>query len=162
MTGTVARWFEDADLGEEYRGPLPGVAPLHDYFWAHAGEVDVPPDQFLDLAQHHRPPGSGEHGTGAWSRPVLPGDMCMVLALDVITAWAGDHGLVRSLDARFRRPIYLDDRIQWVVLVTGTEAPAGGSTGMVRLDLYFENERGERPVQAAVLVELPQQDSRHH
>jgi acyl dehydratase len=65
---------------------------------------------------------------------------------------------VRSLDARFRRPIYLDDRIQWVALVTGTEALAAGSAGVVRLDLYFENERGERPVQAVVLVELPRQD----
>jgi len=155
MTTATPRWFEDADLGEEYRGPLPAAGPLHDYFWEHTAEANLPPGQFLDLAQRHNP----EHHT-PWSRPVLPGDMCMALALDVLTVWAGSRGRVCSLDARFRRPIYLDDRIEWVALVTDTEPPGAvgpGSdrSGVVRLDLYFENERGERPVQGVAIVELP-------
>ena len=45
------------------------------------------------------------------------------------------------------------DRLKLMALVTDASDEAG--VGRVTLDVYLENERGERPLQGTAVVELP-------
>lgn len=90
-----------------------------------------------------------------FDRPVVPGSMSLAVLSRLVTDWMGPRGRLRSIAADYRRPVYRDDRLRAVALVTDTEAGAAAGSGLVKLDVYLENERGERPLQGVAVVELP-------
>ncbi len=95
-------------------------------------------------------------GTAARSgleRPIAHGGLTTSIALKLVTDWVGEHGWLRSMDATFRRPAMHGDHLRVIGLVTDTHIEDGRPT--VRLDVYLENERGERPLQAVAVAELP-------
>lgn len=85
--------------------------------------------------------------------PVVPGPMSMAIMTRAVTDWMGMYGKLRRLDVNFRRPVHHGDHLRVLTLVTDVEESDGRPT--VKLDVYFENERGERPLQGVAVVELP-------
>ena len=90
-------------------------------------------------------------------RPIVPGVMSMCILTKVVTDWMGARGTLRSIDVNFRRPVQHGDNLRALALVTDTEEQEGA--GIVKLDVYLENERGERPLQGVAVVELPKQSA---
>lgn len=91
-------------------------------------------------------------------RPIVPGVMSAAMLTRVVTDWMGPMGRIVSLDVSFRRPVMHDDQLRCVALVTdiiGDEESEASSPGLVSLDVTLENDRGEKPLQAAAVVELP-------
>ena len=74
----------------------------------------------------------------------------------LVTDWMGPRGKLQFIDVSFRRPVQHDDRLQSQGLVTDTTEEDG--RGVVKLDIYLENERGERPLQGTAAVELPRRE----
>lgn len=87
--------------------------------------------------------------------PIIPGSMSFALLSRLVTDWMGAEGRLDSLDVSFRRPIAHGDALRLVALVTDTD-PA---TASVKLDVYIENNRGERPLQGTAAVRLPHKRS---
>ena len=100
------------------------------------------------------------HHDEAFAREVgLPdviahGMLTMGRAIKLVTDWVGERGWLRSMEATFRRPAMHGDHLRVIGLVTDTEHGDAGH-GVVKLDVYLENERGERPVQAVAVVGRP-------
>ncbi len=95
-------------------------------------------------------------GTAARSgleRPIAHGGLTTSIALKLVTDWVGERGWLRNMEATFRRPAMHGDHLRVIGLVTDTQVEDG--RGIVKLDVYLENERGERPVQAVAIAELP-------
>ena len=59
----------------------------------------------------------------------------------------------RLPEVLFRRPVLHEDHLRFLGLITDTEPSNDG--GRIKLDVYFENERGERPLQGVAIVLLP-------
>ena len=70
-----------------------------------------------------------------------------------VTDWIGAEGWLRSMDASFRRPAMHGDRLRVLGLVTDVDDSTERPT--VKIDVYLENERGERPIQGVAEVTLP-------
>jgi acyl dehydratase len=87
-----------------------------------------------------------------FDRPIVPGPMSLAVLTRVVTDWMGPLGRLRSIDVDYRRPVYRDDRVRVIALVTDIDAT-------VKLDVYFENERGERPLQGVAVVDLPRRQA---
>ena len=79
--------------------------------------------------------------------------MCLLTRL--VTDWMGPQGKLRTIDVDFRRPVEHGDQLRALGLITDTEEQDGA--GIVKLDVYLENDRGERPLQGVAIVELPRQ-----
>lgn len=84
-----------------------------------------------------------------FDRPIVPGPMSLAVMARVVTDWMGPRGTLRSIDVDYRRPVYRDDRLRVIALVTDVD------DATANLDVYFENDRGERPLQGIAVVELP-------
>jgi hypothetical protein len=65
----------------------------------------------------------------------------------------GPEGKLHSIDCDFRRGVLHEDKLKILALIT--DATEEDGRPLVKLDVYLENERGERPVQGTALVELP-------
>ncbi|MDA1062641.1 MAG: MaoC family dehydratase [Chloroflexi bacterium] len=141
-------YFEDVDLGDEFEDE-----------WTATLEQVV---AYLGLEGDAL--GSGAGGDGRFTdpegakklgfeRPIVPGAFSLSKLSKLVTDWAGTGGRVESLDVNFRRPVMHDDNLRVLGLVTDTEERAGA--GIVKVDIYFENDRGERPLQGIAVVELP-------
>ena len=74
----------------------------------------------------------------------------------LLTDWMGEKGSLSKFDVSFRRRVEPDDRLECQAVVTDTQA--GGERGLVTLDAFIVNQRGERPLQATVEVLLPRGD----
>jgi acyl dehydratase len=138
------RYIEDVEPGDEFEESwqaTPEAVRL--YMTTRRGAIGgVDP---LELDDDDRPrPG--------FDRPIVPGPMSLAVLTRVVTDWMGPLGRLRSIDVDYRRPVYRDDALRVIALVTDTAED--GAT--VRLDVYFQNERGERPLQGIAVVELPQ------
>lgn len=83
--------------------------------------------------------------------PIIPGTMSFALLSRLVTDWMGAGGRLDMLDVSFRRPIAHGDALRLVALVTDTDS----ETGSAKLDVYIENDRGERPLQGTAVVRLP-------
>ncbi|MEE8338238.1 MAG: MaoC/PaaZ C-terminal domain-containing protein [Dehalococcoidia bacterium] len=142
------RYFEEVEIGDEFE------------------EQQTPTSEdvqtFLTLTSGgggRRGPGDGrfESTEGAKSvgldSPIIPGNMSFSMMSRLVTDWAGMEGRMRSLDVSFRRPVHHNDVLTLLALVTDTTD--GDEGPRVKLDIYMENERGERPVQGTAVVELP-------
>lgn len=87
--------------------------------------------------------------------PIVPGNMTQAFVAQLVTDWAGPAGRLRSLDVNFRRPARHGDSLKCVGLVTDKREE--GVLTVVKLDVYAEDPRGDRPVQGVAEVELPAQ-----
>ena len=88
-----------------------------------------------------------------FSGVILPGNMSMALLAQVITDWAGSAGKLKRLECDFRRYVQPGDTLNCVGLVTDMETE--GDENRVIMDVYIENQRGERALQGTALVLLP-------
>lgn len=150
------RYFEDVEIGDEFE------------------EEQTPTSEdvrtFISLTASGRGtatregrwgPGDGrfESTEGARSvgldSPILPGNMSFAMMSRLVTDWASVGGHMLVIDVSFRRPVHHDDVLKLQVLVTDTVE----DESQVKLDIYMENERGERPTQGTALVELPRRES---
>ncbi len=152
MTSTVdptkQTYFDDVDLGDEFED-----------------EWTATRDQVLSyLSLEEDSLGSGGPGDGRFTdpegakklgfeRPIVPGAFSLSKLSKLVTDWAGTAGRVEYVDVNFRRPVMHDDTVRIIGLVTDTEDRDGA--GIVKLDIYLENDRGERPLQGVAEVELP-------
>ena len=141
------RYFEDVHLGDEFEDEWlverERVVAYLDFESVGPGEDDGG-GRFTD------PEGARRLGL---ERPIAPGMLSMSILTWHLTDWMGDGGELASIDISFRRPVHHDDRLRFVGLIT--DAEPGDDGGNVKLDVYFENERGERPLQGGALVRLP-------
>ncbi len=139
------RYFEDVEPGDEFSLPWrPDRAQVVAFRAAGNPETAERPDRFTDdeAAKQIGMP-----------KAIVPGAFALCMATRVVTDWMGAYGTLHSIDVDFRRPMLHEDALNILALVTDTLEDGGRPT--VKLDVYFENERGERPVQGTALVELP-------
>ncbi|MBM3138828.1 MAG: hypothetical protein FJZ92_01110 [Chloroflexi bacterium] len=149
MTVQTQRYFEDVWPGDEY-----------------VEEHQPRPEDVLEFVQINRMGQAGRGGNtdgrftdaeGArrqgLERPIVPGNMSMALLTRLVTDWMGPQGRLRSIELSFRRPVLHNDKLQATALVTDASDEDGVPTAT--LDVFFANERGERPVQGTAVVELP-------
>ncbi len=152
MTQQTQRYYEDVWPGDEFAIELQPT------------KADV--EEFMDLHNMTGPDRQGRRGPGdgrfqdealakqlGLARPIVPGNMSMALITRLVTDWMGAMGHLHSIDASFRRPVMHDDKLRAVALVTDADDSTGEP--LATLDVFFENERGERPVQGTAVVELP-------
>ena len=142
------RYFEEVEIGDEFEEQqTPTSEDVQTFFTLTSG------------SSSRNGPGDGrfESTEGAKSvgldSPIIPGNMSFSMMSRLVTDWAGMEGRMHSLDVSFRRPVHHNDVLTLLALVTDTTD--GDEGPRVKLDVYMENERGERPVQGTAVVELP-------
>ncbi|MBX7110441.1 MAG: MaoC family dehydratase [Dehalococcoidia bacterium] len=138
------RYFEDVEPGDEIETPWDATPEAVAEFMATRRLASGLPE-IEDGPERVRP---------GFERPIVPGSMSLAVLSRLVTDWMGSRGRLRSISASYRRPVYRDDQLRALALVTDTEKQAEGG-GLVKLDVYIENERGERPLQGVAVVELP-------
>ena len=84
---------------------------------------------------------------------LVPGPMKLALFCTLLQRWAGDEVLIRSLRVAYRRPDTPRRLLRLLGAVTGTAEVAG--VGAVEVELWSENDRGERTVSGAATIHLP-------
>ncbi len=150
-----ARYFEDVDPADQFEEPsfptldavigwLTVDAPRRGWMDDEAERPELPASRFIDarLARDQGLPGA-----------IVPGSMSMAILTRLVTDWMGPTGMLRSIEVDFRRLVLHEDNLRCIGLVTDTHEEEGA--GLVKLDVYIENERGERPLQGTAVVELP-------
>lgn len=140
------RMFEDIEIGDELEEPQTvGREDVLRFFRMTASarlDGRLGDNRFVDEEAGRR---LGAEG------PIIPGIMSLALVSRLVTDWMGANGHLDNLDVSFRRPIAHDDALKLVALVTDTDE----AEAQVKLDVYIENARGERPVQGTAIVRLP-------
>ena len=71
----------------------------------------------------------------------------------LLTDWMGPQGTLATFDVIFRGIVEDGERLECRALVTDT--PLRGNQHIVVLDVFMQNERGERPMQGTAEVVLP-------
>jgi acyl dehydratase len=150
MVSTLSnRMFEDIEIGDELDEPQTvGKEDVLRFFRMTASarmSSGMGDNRFVDEEAGRR---LGAEG------PIIPGIMSLALVSRLVTDWMGANGHLDNLDVSFRRPIAHDDALKLVALVTDTDE----AEARVKLDVYIENERGERPVQGTAIVRLPRRE----
>ncbi len=124
---------------------------------------DVTKEQVADYLTLTRPPTlpPGAMGNASYflddqaasnnglSRPIAHGGLSTSICMRLVTDWIGPQGWLQSIDTSFRRPAMHGDRLRVLGLVTDVEDDTA------KIDVYLENERGERPIQGVAVVRLP-------
>ena len=82
------------------------------------------------------------------------GMLSMGFVAQSVTDWVG-VGRVRRISVRFAALVRLGDVITCHGRVTGRRAPQGEDEGQVDLDLWAENQKGEKVVTGRATVTLP-------
>jgi acyl dehydratase len=139
------RYFDDIDPGDEFGEDLVMETPkVLKYLEIPGSRLSGRPNRFNDpeLAKRDGLPGA-----------IVPGVMQLDLMSRVLSDFAGQEGRVGTMEVSFRRSVLHGDRLRALGLVTDT-IPGDGE-GIVRMDVFFENERGERPLQGTADVVLP-------
>lgn len=143
------RYIEDIEPADEFEGS-----------W------DVTKEQVAEYLTLTRPPaveGAAPQGGGnasyfldgaaasnnGLSRPISHGGLNTSICMKLVTDWIGNAGWLESIDTSFRRPAMHGDRLRVLGLVTDVEG------NQAKIDVYLENERGERPIQGVAVVRLP-------
>lgn len=135
-------YFEDVDLGYE-------LAPL----------IKEPTREQLDAFTKIWDTNTGRFISDEAARAegfsgvILPGNMSMAFLAQLLTEWAGPSGKLRRLEVNFRRWVQPGDRLACMGLVTDTDTNNGENK--VMLDVYIENQKGERALQGTAVVVLP-------
>jgi hypothetical protein len=141
---------EDVEAGDEV-GPLlkqPDLAQVQAFVAVWRGESAPSTSRFTDPEAARRDGLAG---------PILPGAMSMAFLAQLLTDWAGPGGRLASLDVNYRRPIQHDEELRCVGLITDTREEEDET--LVRLDVFIEDPRGDRPTQGVAEVVLPRRRS---
>lgn len=85
--------------------------------------------------------------------PIVPGVMSLDVACRIAGDFVGVYGKVKSVEVSFRRSVYHNDTLTSKILITDSGEDAGRH--WFKADLFLENERGERPLQGILEMELP-------
>lgn len=88
---------------------------------------------------------------------LIPGPMKLACFDLLVGRWAGAGAHIRAVRAAYRRPDTHDQPISCHGVVTRVAREDG--RGVVDLELWIENARGERTVTGAATVELPARSS---
>jgi hypothetical protein len=145
---TMQNYFDDVDLGDEFEDAW---TPTMDQVLGYLGlEGDALGSGGPGDGRFTDPEGAKKLG---FPKPIVPGAFSLSKLTKLVTDWVGTEGNVEFVDVNFRRPVLHDDALKVLGLVTDTED--GEGSGTVKLDIYLENERGERPLQGVAVVELP-------
>ncbi len=75
----------------------------------------------------------------------------------LLTNWMGESGFLSRYEVFFRRRVEPEDRLECQAVVTDSHVE--GERGVVTLDVFIVNQRGERPLQATAEVVLPRRDT---
>lgn len=143
---TTQNYFDDVDLGDEFEDEW---TPTMDQVLGYLGlEGDALGTGATGDGRFTDPEGAKNLG---FPRPIVPGAFSLSKLTKLVTDWAGAGGSVDFVDVNFRRPVLHDDALKVLGLVTDTE----DGDGTVKVDIYLENERGERPLQGTAVVQLP-------
>jgi acyl dehydratase len=143
-TATLA--FENVHEGDSLP-PLEKRPSLLDVVkWSGATWTFVPIFYDRDLARRQGLPDS-----------LIPGPMKLAFLNLLLMRWAGPGARIRSLRVAYRRPDTPNQPLFCNGVVTRTAR--GQSGGLVDLELWIENSRGERTVSGAATVELPQRQT---
>ncbi|MFA7296397.1 MAG: MaoC family dehydratase N-terminal domain-containing protein [Dehalococcoidia bacterium] len=140
------RYIEDVEPADEFEG-----------VW------DVTKEQVADYLVLTRPPTAPQGAMGNASyflddaaaskngltRPIAHGGLSTSICMRLVTDWIGAEGWLQSIDTSFRRPAMHGDHLRVLGLVTDVEGE------IAKIDVYLENERGERPIQGVATVRLP-------
>jgi acyl dehydratase len=73
----------------------------------------------------------------------------------LVTNWAGDHGFLEELYCEIRGFNMIGDLSRGHGAVTDVQPADGGGTGRVRLDVWIENQRGDKTAKGWAVVRLP-------
>lgn len=139
-------YFEDMEPGDEHESPWTPTTPSVVAYMNVSERFDGADGRFTD------PEAAKNLGLEG---PIVPGAFSLSVLARIVDDWAGLTGRVRSVDVRFRRPVLHDDALTAVALVTDTEEADDPSFGRVKLDVFLQNDRGDRPVQGVAIVDLP-------
>ena len=139
-------YFEDVDVGDEIESAWTAQREqVLEYIELEpGGPADDTQGRFTDPVRAKKL---------GFERPIVPGALSMSVLTRLVTDWMGPDGALESIDINFRRPVLQEDALRSLGLVIDTEPDEDG--GRVRIDVYFENNRGERPLQGVAVVRLP-------
>lgn len=142
-------YFDDIDVGDEIEGAWTAQREqvLEYIALEPGGPADDTQGRFTDPVRAKKL---------GFERPIVPGALSMSVLTRLVTDWMGPAGDLESIDINFRRPVLQEDELRTLGLVIDTEASEDG--GRVRIDVYFENNRGERPLQGVAVVKLPSRE----
>ena len=139
---------DEIEAGDEI-GPLlkhPDLAQVQKYLGAGrmGGGQGAGPGRFTSEEAARR------EGLGG---PIIPGPMSQAFLSQLLTDWAGPQGWVRSLEVNFRRSTRHGEPLKCIGLVTDKQDE--GDKTLVRLDVFIEDPRGDRPTQGVAEVLIP-------
>ena len=142
-------YFDDIDVGDEIEGAWTAQRDqvLEYIALEPGGPADDTQGRFTDPVRAKKL---------GFERPIVPGALSMSVLTRLVTDWMGPDGDLESIDINFRRPVLQEDELRTLGLVIDTEPSEDG--GRVRIDVYFENNRGERPLQGVAVVKLPSRE----
>jgi hypothetical protein len=136
------RYFEDVHEGDELPPLEKRPELLQVVKWSGATWTFVPIFYDRDLAQAQGLPDS-----------LIPGPMKLAFLTLLLRRWAGPAALIRSLRAAYRRPDTPKQPILCRGVVTRTAVEDG--RGVLDIEVWTENYRGERTVAGAATVVVP-------
>ena len=134
-------YFEDVEPGDQI-GPLvkqPSVEETRAF-----AELSRLSGRFVS-ADGARQEGADKMLVSSWQS--------MGYLAQLLTDWMGDQGFLSKFEVFFRRRVEPEDRLECQAVVTDTRTAEG--QGVVTLDAFIVNQRGERPLQATAEVALP-------
>ncbi|HXH20469.1 MAG TPA: dehydratase [Dehalococcoidia bacterium] len=85
--------------------------------------------------------------------PIIPGPMSQAFLSQLLTDWCGPEGWVQSLEVNFRRSTRHGEPLKCIGLITDKQDQ--GDRTLVRLDVFIEDPRGDRPTQGVAEVLIP-------
>jgi hypothetical protein len=85
--------------------------------------------------------------------PIIPGPMSQAFLSQLLTDWCGPEGWVQSLEVNFRRATPHGEELKCIGLVTDKQDQDDRTR--VRLDVFIEDPRGDRPTQGVAEVLIP-------
>ncbi|MBM2826563.1 MAG: Acyl dehydratase [Dehalococcoidia bacterium] len=135
-------YFEDVSMGDEI-GPMT-KEPTREQLDAFMKVWGGGPSRFTsdEVAR-----------TEGFTGVIIPGHMSMALLAQLLTSWKGSAGKLKSLEVNFRRYLQPGDHYSCKGVITDTEVVDGENR--VTLDVYIENQKGERAQQGTAIVILP-------
>lgn len=143
-------YYEDVELGDE----IPEV------------EMQITHDEVMAFLHVWRGPDWNEGGNRfsdpeAAKReglrgPMVPGSMTMALTGKMVSSWCGSEAF-HQLDVVFRGNIIHEDKLRFQGVITDKEMRDGQP--WVEVDVFAEDEAGNRPVTGKAVVLLPVRDS---
>lgn len=137
---------DDIEIGDEV-GPLvksPDLAQVQAFVAAWRRPEGAFLARFTDQAAASR---------DGFNSPIVPGPLSLAFLSQLLTDWAGPRGRLRSLEVNYRRPTRHGEELKCVGLVV--DKREAGEEAVIRLDVYIEDPRGDRPTQGVAEVVLP-------